>query len=100
MELLCVGGALLSLLMMVFRAMRCSLLYCLLFVLYLSVYKVLLLYSCVDEYIYIGSFFVCQGQCTVSGVLLTVCNTVSFTTILIWAYSAFGGIGIAVSWLG
>ncbi len=93
MELLCVGGALLSLFMMVFRAMRCSLLYGLLFALYLSVYKVLLLYSCVDEYIYIGSFFVCQGQCT-------VCNTVSFTTILIWAYSAFGGIGIAVSWLG
>ncbi|XP_064399598.1 lipase maturation factor 2-like isoform X2 [Halichondria panicea] len=40
MELLCVGGALLSLFMMVFRAMRCSLLYGLLFALYLSVYKV------------------------------------------------------------
>lgn len=40
MELLCVIGALLSLLMMVFRAMRCSLLFATLFILYLSVYKV------------------------------------------------------------
>ena len=40
MELCCVVGALLAFLMMIFRAMRCSLMFAVLWFLYLSVYKV------------------------------------------------------------
>jgi len=40
MELCCAVGALLALLMMMFRAMRCALTFFILWALYLSVYKV------------------------------------------------------------
>lgn len=40
MELCCVAGALLAFIMMIFRAMRCTLLFAVLWFLYLSVYKV------------------------------------------------------------
>ena len=41
MELCCVVGALLAFVMMIFRAMRCTLTFAILWFLYLSVYKVL-----------------------------------------------------------
>ena len=49
MELCCVVGALLAFVMMIFRAMRCTLTFALLWFLYLSVYKVHVyaLYTCI-----------------------------------------------------